>query len=298
MKRPAQSLAAGMGASQRPEAASPQPVEPLIVIEPGGRWAALDLRDLWSYRELLYFLVWRDIKIRYKQTLLGASWAIVQPLLTTLIFTLLFGVLAGIDSEGVPYPIFAYAGLLPWTFFANAVTQSSNSLVGSSHLITKVYFPRLLVPAAAVGAGLVDFGIAFVILFGMMAYYGVALTSGLLMLPALFAHVALLALGVGLLLSALNVKYRDVRHAVPFLIQLWMFASPVIYPPAMIPQRWQWVLALNPVTGVVDAFRAAIFGRKEFDWTTLAVSATVTLCLLVVAAFVFRRVENSFADVI
>jgi lipopolysaccharide transport system permease protein len=200
---------------------------PLIKIRPSKGWVALNLRDLWTYRELLYFLTWRDIKVRYKQTLLGASWAIIQPLFTMLLFTLFFGKLAKIPSDGIPYPIFAYAGLLPWTFFSNAVTNSGNSLVGSSNLITKVYFPRMIIPGAAVGAGLVDFAIAFVVLGGLMIYYGIALTWSLLALPLLLALTALLALGVGMWMSALNVKYRDIRYALPFLIQLWLNASEV-----------------------------------------------------------------------
>src|ERR1700686_5124718 len=215
---------------------------PLIRIRPSKGWVALRLRDLWSYRELLYFLTWRDIKVRYKQTVLGASWAIIQPLFTMLLFTLFFGRLAGLPSDGIPYPIFAYAGLLPWTFFSNAVTNSGNSLVGSSNLITKVYFPRMIIPGAAVGAGLVDFAIAFVVLAALMIYYGIALTPSLLALPLLLALTALLALGVGMWTSALNVKYRDVRYALPFVIQLWMFASPIIYPASLMPQKWRWGL--------------------------------------------------------
>ena len=273
------------------------PEEPLVVIEPSSTWVALNLRDLWAYRELLYFLTWRDVKVRYKQTLLGAAWAIIQPLFTTLIFTLFFGRLAGVPSDGIPYPIFAYAGLLPWTFFANAVTNSGNSLVGSSNLITKVYFPRMTIPGAAVGAGLVDFAIAFVILVGLMVYYGVALTWNIVMLPVLVALIILLAVGVGMWMSALNVKYRDIRFALPFLIQLWMFVSPIIYPPSLMPEKWRWALALNPLTGIIDGFRSALFGR-QFDWVALAFSSVITLAILIYSAYTFRRMEKSFADIV
>ena len=211
------------------------PDQPLISIRPSRTWVALNLRDLWAYRELLFFLTWRDVQVRYKQTVLGVAWAIIQPLATMLIFTLFFGKLAGMPSEDIPYPLFAYAGLLPWTFFSNAVTSSGNSLVGSSNLITKVYFPRMIIPGAAVGAGLVDFAIAFALLAGLMAYYHVAVTWSILMLPVLVALTTLLALGVGMWMSALNVKYRDIRYALPFLIQLWMFASPIIYPASIVP---------------------------------------------------------------
>lgn len=274
------------------------PEKPLVVIEPGKSWVAINFNDLWAYRELLYFLTWRDLKVRYKQTLLGAAWAIIQPLLTTLIFTLFFGVLAGIKSDNVPYPLFAYAGLLPWMFFANAVTQSSNSLVGNANLITRVYFPRLIMPTAAIGSGLVDFCLAFVILLGMMIYYQVALTWNVLMLPVIVGLLFLLAVGVGMWLSALNVKYRDIRYVVPFLIQIWMFASPVIYPPSILPERWRWALSLNPMTGIIDAFRTAMLGRSEFNWVSLSVSAAITLSLLVYSAYAFRRMEKTFADIV
>src|SRR5260370_22404017 len=256
------------------------PTQPLIKIRPSKGWVALQLRDLWVYRELLYFLTWRDIKVRYKQTVLGAAWAIIQPLFTMLVFTLFFGKLGHIPSDGVPYPIFAYAGLLPWMFFSNAVTNSGNSLVGSSNLITKVYFPRMLIPGAAVGAGLVDFAIAFVILIGLMIYYRVALNWNLLAVPLLIAHTTLLALGVGMWISALNVKYRDIRYALPFLIQLWMLASPVIYPASLMPQKWRWFLWLKPLTGITEGFRWSLLVWNNFDWTSLAASWPITLAVL------------------
>jgi len=274
------------------------PDEPLVTIEPGTSWAAISLRDLWAYRELFYFLVLRDIKVRYKQTFLGIAWVVAQPLFTTIIFTLFFGILAGVPSEGMPYPVFAFAGLLPWTFFSSAVTQSGNSLVGNSNLITKVYFPRIIIPCAAVGAGLLDFAISFVVLVGLMVYYRVAPTWGILMLPLLVLLVTLFALAVGTWLSALNVKYRDVRHLLPFLLQMWMFASPVIYAPTFVPVRWRWLLTLNPMTGIIDGFRAAIFGQKRFDWAELAVSGVMTLALLVYSTYVFKRMEKTFADIV
>jgi len=272
--------------------------QPLIKIRPAKGWVALRLRDLWAYRELLYFLTWRDIKVRYKQTLLGVAWAVIQPLATMLLFTLFFGKLAKVPSDGIPYPIFAYAGLLPWTFFSNAVTGSGNSLVGSSNLITKVYFPRMIIPGAAVTAGLVDFAIAFVILIALMVYYGVSLTVNLFALPLLVVLTALLALGVGMWLSALNVKYRDVRYALPFLIQLWMFASPIIYPASMMPQKWRWVLWLNPLSAIIEGYRAALLGRTAFPWSALALSGLITLAVLVYSAYSFRRMERTFADIV
>jgi lipopolysaccharide transport system permease protein len=270
----------------------------VVVIEANKSWVPLRLADLWAYRELLYFLIWRDIKVRYKQTLLGATWAILQPLLTMLIFTLLFGKLAGIKSEGLPYPMFAYGGLLIWTFFANSVTNSGNSLVGSAHLITKIYFPRMIVPAGAVAAGLVDLALAFLIQIGLMIYYGVHATWALLMVPPLIVLTTLLALGVGMWLSALNVKYRDVRYAIPFLIQLWMFASPIIYPVSMLPARWQWVLTLNPLTGIIQNFRIALFGNQPFVWKSLGISVAITAVVLVYSSYSFRRMERHFADIV
>ncbi len=272
---------------------------PVVTIEPSKSWVALNLGDLWAYRELLYFLTWRDVKVRYKQTLLGVAWAIIQPLFTMLIFTLFFGRLGGFDArtEGMPYPLFAFAGLLPWTFFANAVTNSGNSLVGSANLITKVYFPRMIIPGAAVAAGLVDFAIAFVMLVGLMFYYRIMLTWTLLLLPVLMLLTALLAVGVGMWLSALNVKYRDIRFALPFVIQLWMFVSPVIFPSSILPQKWRWALELNPLTGIIEGYRSSVFGRA-INWTALGVSALITILVLVYASYSFRRMEKTFADIV
>jgi lipopolysaccharide transport system permease protein len=273
------------------------PDKPLVVIEPRKPWAALELKESWAYRELLYFLIWRDVKVRYKQTALGAAWAIIQPLFTMLIFTIFFGRLAGVPSDNIPYPMFAYAGLLPWTFFANAVTNSGNSLIGSANLITKVYFPRMLIPAAAVGAGLVDFAIAFLILVPLMFYYRVAISLNLLMLPVVVLLTTLLALAVGMWLSALNVKYRDIRFALPFLIQLWMFVSPVIYPTSFLPLKWRWLIWLNPLTGIIEGYRSSLFGLR-FNLTALATSAAITLALLTYSLYAFRRMEKSFADIV
>jgi lipopolysaccharide transport system permease protein len=275
------------------------PDQPLVVIEPSRAWVPLDLKHLWAYRELLYFLTWRDVKVRYKQTVLGAAWAIIQPLFSMIVFTLFFGKLAGLEDKtgGIPYPIFAYAGLLPWTFFANAITNSGNSLVGSANLITKVYFPRMIIPAAAVGAGLVDFAIAFVILAGLMVYYSVAVTWSLLMLPVLVALTASLAVGVGMWMSALNVKYRDIRYALPFMIQLWMFVSPIIYPPSLVPERWRWAIAINPMTGIIDGYRSALFAH-DFNWSAIAASALLTAAIVIYSAYDFRRMEKTFADIV
>jgi len=273
------------------------PESPLVSIRPSRKGPALNLRDLWSYRELLYFLIWRDVKVRYKQTLLGAAWAIIQPFFAMLIFTLFFGRLAGVPSDGVPYPLFAYAGLLPWIFFSNAVTNSGNSLIGSSNLITKVYFPRMIIPGAAVAAGLVDFGIAFVTLAILIAYYGIGVGVAILLLPLLVLLTVLLALGVGMWTSALNVKYRDVRHALPFLIQLWMFATPIVYPSSIVPPKWRWALAANPMAGIIEAYRTSLLGCGA-DWGMLLISGSITLVVLVCSAYSFGRMERSFADTV
>jgi lipopolysaccharide transport system permease protein len=275
------------------------PDAPLLVIEPSRGWASIDIAELWRYRELLCFLTWRDVKVRYKQTVLGAAWVIIQPMCQMIIFTLLFGRLAGMDQKtgGVPYPIFAYAGLLPWTFFSNAVTNSGNSLVGSANLVTKVYFPRMIIPAAAVGAGLIDFAIAFALLVGLMIYYSIGLTVGILMLPVLVFLTTLLATGTGMLFSALNVKYRDVRYALPFVIQIWMFLSPIIYPRALFPERWRWILLANPLTGIIEGYRSCVLGLN-FDWFALGVSGVEVFAILMISVFTFHRMEKSFADVV
>ncbi len=277
-----------------PESAS----EPLLTVyAPSRSWGGLDLHKLWAYRELLYFLTWRDLKVRYKQTALGVGWVVMQPLLMTIIYTVFLGKLARVPSDNIPYPLFAYAGLLPWTFFSTTITNTGNSLVSSAHLITKVYFPRIIIPIAAVGARLVDFLIAFVILVGLMVYYRVAPTWNILMLPALMALVTAAALAVGLFTSALNVKYRDVTYILPVLVQLWMFVSPVLYPASLVPERFRWLYSLNPLAGIIEGFRSALLNR-DFDWSSLAISTGFTLALLVFSAYVFRRVERSFADII
>jgi lipopolysaccharide transport system permease protein len=271
--------------------------EPLVKIRPATSGVSLDLGRAWAYRELLYFLIWRDVKVRYKQTLLGAGWAIIQPLFTMLIFTLFFGKLAGVPSDNIPYPVFVYAGLLLWTFFSNSLLNSGNSLVSNQNLLTKVYFPRIIIPGATVGAGLVDLAIAFLVLIGLMIYYSVMPGWQILLVPVVLVTTTLLALGVGMWTSALNVKYRDVRFALPFAVQLWMFVSPVIYPTSFVPAKWQWLLMLNPLTGLIDSFRSALFGHPV-NWTSLAVSIGITLVVLVYSAYVFRRMERTFADIV
>lgn len=282
-------------AHQTPEIVLPD--QPVVRIRPSGRWSALNLRDLWEYHELLYFLAWRDVKVRYKQTALGVLWVIIQPLLTMLIFAFIFGRVVGVPSDGIPYHLFAFAGLVPWTFFAGALTRSGNSLVGSAHLITKVYFPRLIIPIAAVAASMLDFAIAFTLLAVLMIWSGVALTWQLALLPVVGIMTAMLALGVGMWASALNVKYRDVGHILPFLVQLGMFATPIIYPSSILPEKWRGLLALNPMTGIIEGYRAALFGRPV-AWNALAISAAVTVVVLVWGLYVFRRMEKDFADVV
>ncbi len=286
--------------SSRPTTPSPNeplPDVPLVTIEASKSWDALNLREIWSYRELLYFLIWRDVKVRYKQTVLGIMWVVFQPALTTIIFTIFLGKLAQVPSDNLPYPLFVYAALLPWTFFASAITSGSSSLVGSGNLITKVYFPRMIIPASAIEGRLVDLAVAFIVLIPLMIYYGVSVTRAILMLPLLVALVALLALGFGMWTSALNVKYRDVSVMLPVLIQLWMFASPVVYPSSIVPAQYRWLYFLNPLAGILEAFRASLFGR-EFNWPALGISTIVTLTLLVYSAYVFRRMEKSFADIV
>ena len=267
-------------------------------LQPSRGWVAIDLRELLEYWELLYFLTWRDVKVRYKQTVLGAAWAVIQPFFTMVVFSLFFGRLAGIESNGVPYPIFAYTALVPWTFFAQALTQASTSLVSSSHLVKKVYFPRLSIPIATVLSGLVDFVIAFVVLLGMMPFYGIVPTINILWLP-LFVLLALTtALGVGFWLSAMNVQFRDIRYTVPFLTQLWLFATPIAYPTTLLPESWHTIYGINPMVGVVEGFRWALLGTDTAPGPIIAVSALAALALLVSGAFYFRRLEKTFADVV
>jgi lipopolysaccharide transport system permease protein len=272
---------------------------PITVIEPKKGWVPIDFKEIWEYRELLYFLTKRDIKVRYKQTVLGGLWAIIQPASTMVIFTLFFGRLAKMPSDGMPYPIFVYVGLLPWTYFANAVSGSGNSLVGSANLITKIYFPRLIVPASASLAGLLDFFVAMFVLGILMIHYSfVPSIGGLLLFPFLVGLTFLCAVGVGLWLSAMNVQYRDIRYAIPFLVQVWMFVSPVIYPVSIVNEKYQWLLALNPMGGVIKAYRASILGHQPIDWLLLGISALVILLILASGLFYFRRMEKVFADVV
>jgi len=271
---------------------------PTLLIRPSRGWAALDLADLWEYRELIYFLTWRDIKVRYKQTVLGGAWAILQPFLTMVVFSVFFGRLAGIPSDGLPYPIFAYCALLPWQLFAHALTESSNSLVANERLITKVYFPRLVVPISAVLAGLLDFLVAFVVLIGMMMYYHIRPTAALWTVPLFLLLAVGAALGVGLWLSALNVQYRDVRYTIPFLTQFWLFLTPVAYPSTLVPVSWRALYGLNPMAGVVEGFRWALLGKAEGPGALLAVSVAITIVILVGGLYYFRRMEKTFADVV
>lgn len=270
---------------------------PHIVIEPPRGWQALELGDLWKYRELLYFLTWRDIKVRYKQTVLGATWAVLQPLLTMVVFSLIFGQLAKLPSEGIPYPIFTFTGLLPWQLFAFALTNSSNSLVGSQSLVSKVYFPRLVIPIASVLPGLVDFAISFVVLLAMMVFYRTPLTMRVLALPVFLLLALASAIAVGLWLSAMNVRYRDIRYVVPFLTLFWQYATPVAYSSSLIPAKWRLFYGLNPMTGVVEGFRWALLGTGEVGGL-LWVSVIIILLLLISGLLYFKRMETSFADVI
>jgi lipopolysaccharide transport system permease protein len=256
------------------------------------------LRELWEYRELLYFLIWRDVKVRYKQTVLGAAWAIIQPVFMMLVFSLFFGRLAKVPSDGIPYPVFAFCALIPWQLFAHALTESSNSLIANERLITKVYFPRLIVPMAAVLGGLVDFVIAFVLLLLMIVYYGIVPTWAIVTVPGFIVLAVLTALGVGLWLSALNVQYRDVRYTIGFLIQFWLFATPVAYPSSLIPEGWRAFYGLNPMAGVVEGFRWALLGKSEPPGTLLVVSIVVVVLILVGGLYYFRRTEQKFADII
>lgn len=270
---------------------------PLIVCRPPRGWVPVDLREMWQYRELAFFFLWRDVKIRYKQTILGAGWAILQPFVTMVVFSLFFGRLAKIPTGDIPYPLFSYTALLPWLYFSNALGGASNSLVGSAHMITKVYFPRLLVPAASVLAFLVDFAIATSILLVMLLVYQVMPTWTFFLAIPLALLTAMLALGVGLWMSALNVQYRDVRQGLGFIIRLWMFATPIVWPMSMIPARWWWAPLLNPMTGIIESFRAVFLGRP-IPWGMLNISVLFTFVFLVSGAFYFKRMERIFADVV
>jgi lipopolysaccharide transport system permease protein len=259
---------------------------------------ALKLYEVWQYRELLFFLTWRDIKVRYKQTVLGASWAIIQPFFTMIVFSLFFGKLAGVPSDGIPYPIFSYAALVPWTFFAHGLQNASNSMVGNSNLIKKVYFPRLVIPISTMLSGIVDFVLAFAVLLVMMVYYGITPTANVVWLLPFLALALSTALGVGFWLSALNVQFRDIRHTIPFLTQFWLFATPIAYPSSLLPQPWRTVYGLNPMAGVVEGFRWALLGTDTAPGPIVLVSALAAIFLLVSGAFYFKRMERTFADII
>jgi lipopolysaccharide transport system permease protein len=270
----------------------------VTLIRPTKGWVGLDLRELWEYHELLYFLTWRDVKVRYKQTILGAAWAIIQPFFTMVVFSLFFGKLAKIPSDSIPYPIFSYAALVPWSFFANGLNNASNSLVGSANLIKKVYFPRLVVPLSSVLGGAVDFVLAFIVLLGMMLYYDMTPTRNVVWLPLLFVLALVTALGVGLWLTAMNVQFRDVRYAVPFLVNAWMFATPIAYPSSLLSEPWRTLYGLNPMAGVVEGFRWALLGTETAPGPILFVSTFTAIALLVGGAFYFRKMEETFADVV
>jgi lipopolysaccharide transport system permease protein len=271
--------------------------QPFKRITPPKGWLRIDWQELWRYRELLYFLSWRDVAIRYKQAVFGILWAFIQPFTNLIVCSLIFGRLAKIDSEGYPYPVFFYAAFLPWQFFSASLTQASGSVIGSSGLVTKIYFPRLIIPIASIGAALLDFAISFIILFGLMIYYGIMPTPAMMMIIPLTILTIFAALGAGILLSALSVSYRDFRFVVPFLLQIWMFLTPVIYPSRVFGAQWHWLISLNPMTGIVEAYRASILGRS-FDFGTLSMSAIVSIIILGFAIYHFRRAESRFADII
>lgn len=274
------------------------PSQNILVIEPSSGWPSLRLRELWEYRELLYFLLWRDVKVRYKQTVLGAAWAIIQPLFTMVVFSIFFGNLGKIPSDGVPYPIFSYCALLPWQLFAFALTQSSNSLVASKSLITKIYFPRLIIPISSTLAGVVDFAIAFVILIGLMIFYDVKPTLAILTLPFFVLFAMVTALAIGLWLSALNVQYRDVQYTIPFLTQFWLFATPIAYPSSLVPEQWQVLYGLNPMAGVVEGFRWALLGTSDPPGVLMLISLIAVLVLFTGGLYYFRRMEKTYADMV
>lgn len=270
----------------------------VIRIEPSKGWVALQLKELWAYRELLYFLVWRDVKVRYKQTALGAAWAIIQPVFTMIVFSLFFGRLGKIPSDGLPYPLFSFAALVPWTYFSHGLSQASNSLVGSANLIKKVYFPRLSIPIASVASGLIDFALAFLVLLGMMLYYGIFPGIQVIWLPLLLLLTLITSLGVSLWLSALNVHFRDVRQMIPFLTQLWLFATPIAYPSSLLSEPWRTLYSINPMVGVVEGFRWALLGTDTAPGPMIIVSSLAAVAILVSGTFYFRRLEKTFADVV
>ena len=271
---------------------------PEVIIKPERGPFSLNFKEMWAYRELLYFLIWRDIKVRYKQTTLGITWAVLQPLLTMVVFTIFFGRLAKVPSDGIPYPVFNFCALLPWTMFSRGLSESSTSLVAKTNLVSKVYFPRLIIPIAPIMASLVDFSIAFVIFAGLMVFYGIVPTMATLMLPLFILFAMVSALAISLWLSALNVEYRDVRHTIPFLTQFWMFASPIAYSSSLIPEQWRFLYGLNPMAGVIEGFRWALLGKMQPNMGLLFISAGIVLILLFSGLVYFTRMEKTFADVI
>lgn len=295
VKEPSMAVTDSLRNAPEPEALTDTPI---TCIEPSTGWLSLRLGELWQYRELLYFLIWRDVKVRYKQTALGSAWAVVQPVMTMLMFTLVFAGLANIPSDGIPYPVFTLAALLPWNLFAGALTRSSVSVVGQSNLILKVYFPRLIVPLSATVSGLVDFAIPFVILLGMMLWFGIAPSWGILAVPLFLLLALTTGLAVGVWLAALNVKYRDVGHAVPFLVQMWLFASPVAYPISLIPEKWRLLYGLNPIAGVIEGFRWALLRQARPDFRVIAISSITVILVLLTGLIYFKKMERTFADVV
>jgi lipopolysaccharide transport system permease protein len=271
---------------------------PTLVIQPRRHLFALDINAIWQYRELLYFLIWRDLKVRYRQSVIGVGWVILQPLMTMVVFTAVFGKFAGVPSDGLPYPIFIFSALLPWTLFANSLTRGSASVVGNAQLVSKIYFPRLILPLSGVLSPVADFAVAFVILIGMMVWFGISPTWGILALPLFVLLAILTALAVGLWLSALDVRYRDVGHTVPFLVQIWMFISPVAYPVSLVPEKWRLLYSLNPMAGVIEGFRWALLGKQSPDFAVITASAVMMFTLLVTGIVFFRYTERTFADVI
>lgn len=271
--------------------------EHLTVIKPSKGWRSLDLKELWAYRELLWVLTARDIKVRYKQTVIGAGWAIIQPVFSMVVFTVIFGTLAKMPSDGYPYAIFAFSALLPWTFFANGISGSSGSLLSSANLVSKVYFPRLIIPLSSIGAGLVDLAISSAVMLLLMLYFGIGWTWNLLAVPVLLIAIIFTALGVGTLLSALIVAYRDFRYVVSFMMQVWMYATPIIYPASLVPEKWKWLFYLNPMAGMIDAFRSAFLGRP-FDFAAIGISFAVAILFFIAGVAYFEKVERRFADII
>jgi lipopolysaccharide transport system permease protein len=269
---------------------------PVMVIEPKKGWLAVDFKELWHYRELLYFLVWRDVKVRYKQTVLGAAWAIIQPVFSMVIFSVIFGNFAKIPSDGVPYPIFVFAGLLPWTFFSNAVSQSGVSLIAQTGLLTKIYFPRLYIPTSSIGVALVDLALSFVVYVAIMLWFMHLPGLSALLLPLLVLLVVMASAGVGYLLASVTVKYRDFRHIIPFMMQAWMYASPVVYPVTLLPEEYRWIMALNPMAGIIGGFRSALL-NQPMDWQSLGISSGVAVVIFILGLYNFRRSERWFADI-